>query len=529
MTCGGELAHGVVLDVNQVALLLTGLQNWFLDRCAGWELIPVDMTRRSTEEFLPVPTHSLGQITYSVGRRSLSPPIDMSVSRDHATVTLGRNGLTLVDTRPAKVCGRRLASTTVNGRKLVRNTPCELKARDSVVIGTTEFKVMQIGSPGHGPAILQPGHAAAAVWRLPQTAEQMVDMGFERTEVKQALKLCGGNFDSALEQLTQRAVRLSARRQWHLDQSSMAGCQMDDDGGVCFCGCEPCVAEIDVVPGSRGLTLDQANDLIALRLEVARVAQQARLRHDPRPVWACSFRTATALLVARLHWQTPPPPPPPHLRVLQSLAFCMGRHERLGQQSEVRHLPAVICELICEMLGGSSFTYDDTGGAVPHRRLPEVAPLPSFVTIGPSNQQVHSVPTELDRLQVLADELGLQVDVGDASGFGGRCAQLVREVRAAHMRARQPVALEVLQMGEKATCMLRVTDAKHAPYESFGAHERAVSETTSIAYVKNLGSLCVPDGELAALKSAKASLCNVEGLKAVADPGWTFVGHAAFG
>ena len=286
LTCGGELAHGVVLDVNQVALLLTGLQNWFLDRCAGWELIPVDMTRRSTEEFLPVPTHSLGQITYSVGRRSLSPPIDMSVSRDHATVTLGRNGLTLVDTRPAKVCGRRLASTTVNGRKLVRNTPCELKARDSVVIGTTEFKVMQIGSPGHGPAILQPGHAAAAVWRLPQTAEQMVDMGFERTEVKRALKLCGGNFDSALEQLTQRAVRLSARRQWHLDQSSMAGCQMDDDGGVCFCGCEPCVAEIDVVPGSRGLTLDQANDLIALRLEVARVAQQARLRHDPRPVCA---------------------------------------------------------------------------------------------------------------------------------------------------------------------------------------------------------------------------------------------------
>ena len=308
LTCGGELAHGVVLDVNQVALLLTGLQNWFLDRCAGWELIPVDTTRRM-EEFLPVPTNSLGQITYSVGRRSLPPPIDMSVSRDHATVTLGRNGLTLVDTRPAKVCGRRLASTTVNGRKLVRNTPCELKARDSVVIGTTEFKVMQIGSPGHGPAILQPGHAAAAVWRLPQTAEQMVDMGFERTEVKQALKLCGGNFDSALEQLTQRAVRLSARRQWHLDQSSMAGCQIDDDGDLdCLCGCEPCVAEI-VVPGSRGLTLDQANDLIALRLEVARVAHQARLRCGPRPVWACSFRTATAWLVDPPALASAPPPP----------------------------------------------------------------------------------------------------------------------------------------------------------------------------------------------------------------------------
>lgn len=231
LTCRGELAHGVVLDVNQVALLLTGLQKWFLDRCAGWELIPVDTTRRM-EEFLPVPTNSLGQITYSVGRRSLPPPIDMSVSRDHATVTLGRNGLTLVDTRPAKVCGRKLASTKVNGKKLVRNTPCELTAGDSVVIGTTEFKVMQIGSPGYGVHELQ------------------------------------------------------TRRQLHLDQSSMAGCEIDDDGSVCFCGCEPCVAEIDVVPGSKGLTLDQANDLIALRLEVARVAQQARLRHDPRPVCA---------------------------------------------------------------------------------------------------------------------------------------------------------------------------------------------------------------------------------------------------
>ena len=232
--------------------------------------------------------------------------------------------------------------------------------------------------------------------------------------------------------------------------------------------------------------------------------------------------------MTRLHWQAHHP----HLRVLQSLAFCMGRHERLGQQSEVRHLPAVICELICEMLGGSSFTYDDTGGAAPHRRLPEVAPLPSFVTSGPSNKQVHSISTERDRLQVLADELGLQVDreaLGAAHGGGSQCARLVREVRAAHMRARQPVALEVLQMGEKATCMLRVTDAKHVPPESFGAHARAVSEDTTIAYVKNLGSLCVPDGELAALKSAKASLCNVEGLTAVADPGWTIVGHAAFG
>ena len=281
LTCGGELAHGVVLDVNQVALLLTGLQNWFLARCAGWELNPVNTTRRT--EFLHVPTNCLGQIAYAVGRRRyMSVRNDKSVSRDHATVTLGRNGLTLVDLSSK-------FGTKVNGKKLAPNTPCELKAGDLVVIGTAEFKVIRIGSPDHAPPPrLQPGGAAAVAWRetAEQTAEQMVDMGFERTEVERALEACGGDFDSALEHLTQRAVRLSARRQWHLDQSSMAGCQIDDDGDLdCLCGCEPCVAEI-VVPGSRGLTLDQANDLIALRLEVARVAQQARLRHDPRPVCA---------------------------------------------------------------------------------------------------------------------------------------------------------------------------------------------------------------------------------------------------
>ena len=54
------------------------------------------------------------------------------------------------------------------------------------------------------PALLQPGRAAAVAWR--ETAEQMVDMGFERTEVERALEQCGGDFDGALEQLTQPAV-----------------------------------------------------------------------------------------------------------------------------------------------------------------------------------------------------------------------------------------------------------------------------------------------------------------------------------
>ena len=54
------------------------------------------------------------------------------------------------------------------------------------------------------PPLLQPGRAAAVVWR--ETAEQMVDMGFERTEVERALEQCGGDFDGALEQLTQPAV-----------------------------------------------------------------------------------------------------------------------------------------------------------------------------------------------------------------------------------------------------------------------------------------------------------------------------------
>ena len=54
------------------------------------------------------------------------------------------------------------------------------------------------------PPLLQPGGAAAVAWR--ETAEQMVDMGFERTEVERALEACGGDFDSALEQLTQPAV-----------------------------------------------------------------------------------------------------------------------------------------------------------------------------------------------------------------------------------------------------------------------------------------------------------------------------------
>ena len=54
------------------------------------------------------------------------------------------------------------------------------------------------------PPLLQPGRAAAVAWR--ETAEQMVDMGFERTEVERALEQCGGDFDGALEQLTQPAV-----------------------------------------------------------------------------------------------------------------------------------------------------------------------------------------------------------------------------------------------------------------------------------------------------------------------------------
>ena len=54
------------------------------------------------------------------------------------------------------------------------------------------------------PPTLQPGRDAAPAWR--ETAEQMVDMGFERAEVERALEECGGDFDSALEQLTQPAV-----------------------------------------------------------------------------------------------------------------------------------------------------------------------------------------------------------------------------------------------------------------------------------------------------------------------------------
>ena len=48
---------------------------------------------------------------------------------------------------------------------------------------------------------LQSGRADAVARRV--TAEEMVDMGFERSKVERALEQCGGDFDSVLEQLTQ--------------------------------------------------------------------------------------------------------------------------------------------------------------------------------------------------------------------------------------------------------------------------------------------------------------------------------------
>ena len=48
---------------------------------------------------------------------------------------------------------------------------------------------------------LQSGRADAVARRV--TAEEIVDMGFERSKVERALEQCGGDFDSVLEQLTQ--------------------------------------------------------------------------------------------------------------------------------------------------------------------------------------------------------------------------------------------------------------------------------------------------------------------------------------